>query len=241
MALNFLTLVNSVLLRFGGVKLNSSTFAGTTDPEHLLVKDAVNDAIRTINSKFHEWPFNYVAGTITMVAGTGTYSKATAAKSVDWDTFLIDANSSLSVGEKHLPYIDYDKYITHYAERDGDAGTSDYDVPDLVYRTPDNNIGVTPLPDNTYSLKYSYFAVPTTLVAYNAETTIPEEYQNVVTDGASPAMSLKRGNIEQSNAYENKFANGISNMRRILINAPVDVKSTMRQRSNSGSRMLRVG
>lgn len=240
MALTYLTLVNSVLRRFGSVPITSATFTTTLDAEHLLVKDAVNDAIRKINTQEFEWPFNYVAGTITCVAGTGSYATASASKKIDWDSVLIDASTILGVSERHLKYIDYDRYIQNFAERDGDATTGDYDTPEYVYRTPGNQIGVTPLPDQTYTIKYNYFAYSTELTAATDTTLIPDEFKHVILDGATMPLAIKRGDVEKASFLRGEFDRGISRMRTILINSEQEVKDTRVHHSPS-SRMLRVG
>ena len=88
MATTFLTLVNDTLKRLNEVQITSDDFP-TAIGFHASVKDAVNIALEEIGQEQFGFPFNHQTGSLTLVAGTSTYSAPSDMKVVDWDSFRI--------------------------------------------------------------------------------------------------------------------------------------------------------
>ena len=82
MAESFLTITNKVLARLNEVELTSSTFA-TSRGIQTQAKNAVNEAIRYINQREFNYPFNHSSQSDTLTAGVVRYSIPTTAKTVD--------------------------------------------------------------------------------------------------------------------------------------------------------------
>ena len=101
MAYTYLDLTNEVLARFNEVALTSSNFVNSRGFQ-TQCKNAVNDAINYINTREFSWPYNHATQTETLVAGTTRYTIPTNAKHVDYDTFRLVDDSSLSVEGKSL-------------------------------------------------------------------------------------------------------------------------------------------
>ena len=81
----FLNLTNKVLARLNEVQLTSSSFA-TARGIQVQAKNAVNEAVRYINQREFQYPFNHATKTETLVPGTVRYTIPTDAKTVDNNT-----------------------------------------------------------------------------------------------------------------------------------------------------------
>ena len=70
-------------------------------------------------------------------------------------------------------------------------------IPIYVFRTPDNNYGLYPYPDKAYTLKFDAYAKPTALSATTDVPTIPEQFRQVIVDGATAYGYQYRGEAQQ--------------------------------------------
>ena len=222
----YVTLVNEVLRRMNEVQLDIAG-DGFGDARNLqaLAKDAVNASVREILQISQEWPFTVTTYTQTMTVGTGVYDFPADFSKADWDTFYI---KRLSVNDpQRLPVLTYNDYIRHYRKVEDTSGDSGYAVPLHVYQTPDNKFGVTPLPDDVYEIEYRYWSFPSDMIQYNDTCVIPERFKTVVVDGAMMYMMRFRANDQSGEVHKLKFQEGIDNMRRLLLEAPLYVSSTV--------------
>jgi len=94
MAETYLTLTNKVLARLNEVELTSSTFSSARGIQ-TQVKTAINEAVRYINQREFNYPFNHATESKTLTAGVVRYSLPTSTKVVDYNTFRIVADESL--------------------------------------------------------------------------------------------------------------------------------------------------
>jgi len=235
MAYTYLDLTNEVLARFNEVALTSSNFVNSRGFQ-TQCKNAVNDAINYINTREFSWPYNHATQTETLVAGTTRYTIPTNAKHVDYDTFRLVDDSSLSVEGKSLTIIDYKDYLNKFINQEdrSDIGV----VPSHVFRTPDNNFGLYPYPDKTYSLKFEYYIYTTALSAATDVPTIPSQYRQVIVDGATAFGYQYRG---EGNEYQLNFArfeDGIKSMQTLLSNRTDYIRSTVIYKSSVGSSLV---
>lgn len=225
MATSFLTLVNDTLRRLNEVEVTSDDFTSVIG-FRAQVKDAVNASIQEISQREFEFPFNYAAGTLTLVAGTAVYSLASSFKIAEWDSFRIAADSDISADASRLKQIDYDTFIKRFYVRDGNAGASDRDTPVYVYRTLDNKAGFTPIPDLAYTVNYNYFSYSDDLSSATDTMSVPDQFKHVVIDGAMYHSYMFRDNTQQAGIAKQKFDQGIDHMRTILINRFTDLRDT---------------
>ena len=123
-----------------------------------------------------------------------------------------------------LRIIDYKEYTQKYIDQEttSDVGA----VPIYVFRTPDNNYGMYPYPDKAYELKYEYFQKPTALSAHGDVPTIPEQFRQVIVDGATAYAYQYRGEAQQYGINFARFEDGIKQMQTILLNRADYVRST---------------
>lgn len=225
MAYTYLTVCNETLRRLNEVEMTSTLFSGVKGVQ-ALVKDAINNSQRDIFSRDREWPFAYATTSQTLTAGTKEYALTSGYLSIDLDTVLIDRDDDLSVEERHLTALSYDEYIDRYMEIDEQRDSGDRDTPSFVYLTPDYKLGVSPVPDKAYVVKYTYYKVPTELSDDDDVPEVPVQYKNILIDGAVYHLYMMRDNLEQSDRSARAFEEGINQMRSILINRYIRMRDT---------------
>jgi len=98
--------------------------------------------------------------------------------------------------------------------------------------TQDTKFGVTPIPNAAYVVEYRYWKYPADLVAYDDTTLIPDRFKHVIIDGAMMYMMMFRSNEQSASLHSQKFEDGIKMMRRLVVDQPVNVSSTVIQRSS---------
>lgn len=225
MAYNYLELVNSVSRRLNETELTSSNFA-TAKGFYANIKDAVNASIRDINQYHLYWPYNHNSDEITLVAGETRYAIADEAKYVDFNTFRLKRDSDVGIGTaKKLRQVSYLEYVDRYIDQEDETDALKGGQPDYVFRTQDGYFGIVPMPDKAYTIQYEYFTYPVDLSLYDDVPTIPEPYKHVIVDGAMYYSYMFRDNMEMASISKNKFEEGMKNMRKILVNENVYVRS----------------
>ena len=123
MANSFLSYTNDVLVKLNEVKLTSTDF---TDDRGIQTqaKYAVNQAIRYINQREFNWPFNHNLASKTLTAGVVSYSLPSNTKHVDYATFRIRKSESLGNAARHLATLDYKEYIDLHIRQEDDTVTT---------------------------------------------------------------------------------------------------------------------
>ncbi|MDP7368317.1 MAG: hypothetical protein QGH83_13795 [Candidatus Pacebacteria bacterium] len=111
----YLALTNFVLARMNEVELTSANWANSRGIQ-TLAKNAVNDSIRWINQKEFNWPFNHTTKALTVTPGVADYSLPADAKVVDYNTFRLVEDSSLSVTGNNLNILTYYEYVDRFIE-----------------------------------------------------------------------------------------------------------------------------
>ena len=205
-----------------------------------IAKDAINNAIREILQDGHQFPFLKTTTTQTLTAGTGTYDLPTDTASVDWETFYLQALSSAGNTARSLPTIPFEEYVRIYKAIEENSGTGARSSPDLVYQTSEEKFGVTPLPDAAYVIEYVYYKFPADLSAFDDEMIIPDRFKYIIIDGAMVYMMRFRSNEQSAQIHQAQFQEGIKAMRRLLLDAPLFVRSSMINRPKFTSQMLRL-
>jgi len=223
MAYTYLDITNEVIARMNEVVLTAANFTAARGFQ-IQCKNAVNDAINYVNQREFGWPFTHSTQTQTLVAGQTRYTIPADSQSVDYDTFRISKDDTLGVSGITLRILDYKEYTQKYIDQEttSDVGA----VPIYVFRTPDNNYGLYPYPDKAYELKYEYFQKPTALSAHGDVPTIPEQFRQVIVDGATAYSYQYRGEAQQYGINFARFEDGIKQMQTILLNRADYVRST---------------
>ena len=123
MAETYLTLTNKVLSKLNEVELTSATFTSGRGIQ-TQVKNAINEAVRYINQREHNYPFNHSTKTQTLTAGVVRYSIPTTAKVVDYNTFRIVKDSDLAVSGGQLSILNYNDYIGKSVEQEDEISST---------------------------------------------------------------------------------------------------------------------
>lgn len=235
----FVSLTNELLRRLNEVTLDTTGDGfGTVRNVQALAKDAINNSIRNILQTGQEWPFLKTTNTQTLAAGTRQYDFPADYSSADWETFYLKKLTSVDNTPMHLPTITYSEYTQRYRHFDDTGDQTGISAPTLVYQTDEEKFGLTPIPDNSYEIEYIYYKFPASLSAFNDTGIIPDRFTHVVIDGAMMYMMRFRSNEQSAAMHQNNFENGIKSMRRVLIDEPLRIRSTVIERVNSSNQVL---
>jgi len=234
MSTTYLALTNDLLRRINEVQLTTANFA-TAKNVQAIAKDAINNSIREILQDGHQFPFLKTAQSQTLTSGTATYDFPTDMASVDWDTFYVSQLTSALNTAKPLPVVSFEEYTQKYRALDDSSGSGGYSAPNIVYQTAEEKFGVTPIPDAAYIVDYIYYKFPSDLTLQSDTTIIPDRFRYIVVDGAMVYMMRFRSNEQSAQIHNQKFQDGIKVMRRLLLDDPINVRSTVINRSKFSS------
>jgi len=210
----------------GEVVLDSTEFAGARNIQ-ALAKNAINSSIRELMHGAQEWPFALITYTQTMTAGTGTYSFPSDLSSVDWESFYLKKLTAADNTPSRLSVLTYTDHLDNYRPNEDMTGVGGRGVPIAVYQTQESKFGVTPKPDQAYEIEYKYWSFPAALVESTDVAIIPDRFNGVLLDGAMFNMLMFRSNEQGATIFKEKFDTGIRTMRRLLLDEPLYMRSTM--------------
>ena len=229
MAYTYLDVTNEVLNRFNEVELTSSGF-GNARGFQIQCKNAINDSINYIYQREFGWSFSHSLQTETLVASTTRYTISSSIYHTDFETFRIEKSDSLGNDGVTLRLLDYKEYVDKFIDQESTSNVGG--IPIFVFRTPDNNYGLYPYPDKAYTLKYDAFSKPTALSAATDAPSIPEQFRQVIVDGATAYGYQYRGEAQQYGINFSRFEEGIKQMQSLLLNRNSNyVRSTYIPRS----------
>ena len=212
--MTFLELINAVLREVNEVEL--TTLASSRGIQ-TSVKDFINKSQRDIINSEVEWPFTIVSTSFTTTASTAEYTPPAAVKTIDFDTFTVQ--ESATTDEKSLSYLSFNEYIEHYNEVDTNPNGDSEGLPRYVYFTPDEKIGLSPVPDvSTYTVRYYYYATHSDMVAATDTPAIPERFHDVIVNRARYYTHMLRSDTQFSQLALRDYEQGLNRMRVELIN-----------------------
>lgn len=223
----FLTLTNQLLRRLNEVEIAQADFASVRGVQ-ALAKDAINASIAEINNQQFEWSFNYTTGSQLLTVGTNLYDFPSDLKKVDWNSFRIQKDDTLGTNTKHLVFISKDQWEDWFKDKDLDASTDGVNIPLNVFKGDGFQFGVTPSPEQAYTVLFDYYLNFTDLSVYSDTPTIPSNYDTVIIQGAIwHFWNFKDDDTKAAKADE-KFRKLLSGMIPVLGNLPEDrMQSTM--------------
>jgi hypothetical protein len=131
-----------------------------------------------------------------------------------------DAALSPAVDGTKLDTISYDEYQENYRANDANLASSSYSKPERIYRTQKTKFGVSPPPDQAYTIQYVYNSFPSDLALNTDTTIIPPRFDHVIIEGAMVYMMRFRSNDQATNYHTQKFKEGLEFMRRVLLDPP---------------------
>ena len=221
----YISLCNQVLRRLNEVEMIDGDFASATGVQ-ALVKDAVKASVSKINQAEFEWPFNAAEETDTLVVGQEEYTWPTYFKVADYNSFQIQADTTLGIGFTTLTFIERDEYYNKYRDADHTSGSAGISAPRYIFPGHGNGFGVSPSPDKAYSLKFRYFMNYSDITVFNDVTRIPESYDTVLVDGALYHLYMFKDNMEAAQAAYGAFEKGIKDLQSLYINNYQTIRDT---------------
>jgi hypothetical protein len=222
----------------GEVTMDSTEFDGARDIQ-ALAKQAINSSVKELIHSAQEWPFTLVTGTQTLATdGTAVYSFPSSFSSVDWESFYLRQLSAANNEPRRLPVMSYPQYLNERRPNDDMSGAGGYGVTEAVYQTQDGKFGITPPADQAYVIEYKYWAFPDDMVYGTDVCIVPTRFDNVVIDGAMTYMMIYRSNEQSATIHRDRFEQGIKNMRRLLMDEPLSMRSTMIVSSSVSQRVM---
>tara|TARA_R110002012_G_scaffold20084_2_gene71545 strand:+ start:610 stop:1332 length:723 start_codon:yes stop_codon:yes gene_type:complete len=227
----FLNLTNELLRRLNEVQIEAESFSAVKNVQ-ALAKDAINSSIREILQDAQEWPFALITYEQTLTAGTGQYAFPADYSKADWDTFYVNRLTSEGNLPRKLTLLTYDQYLSSYRSVEDVNGEGGRNDPLFVYLTQESKFGVHPVPDAAYVVEYKYYKFPADLATHSDTALIPDRFKHVVIDGAMMYMMLFRSNEQSAQLHSQKFKEGIDMMRRLLLDQPVNVISSVINRAS---------
>jgi len=217
MAYDFLGLVNDVNKRLNEVELTTGNFAATTG-YYSFVKEAVNSSIRHINQEEYEWPWNHREEEVTLTAGVSKYSYPLDAKTINMNTFRIKRNATFGNSTVKLKILPYEEYLDKYVDNEYNSAASIQNTPEYIVRTPSRELILVPTPDQAYELVYEYFQLGYDLELHNDVPSLPEQYRNVIVDGAMYYVYQFRSDTQMASLSQQRYEDGIKYLRSQHIN-----------------------
>ena len=222
----YLSLTNQLLRRLNEVTIDEADFTSARGVQ-AMAKDVINASIQFINLTQFEWPFNAAQGTQVLTVGQETYSFPLNFKLVKWDSFYVENDDALATQGGPLRFISLDEYNMYRRNTDDLSGTDGIRVPRYVFPAHGGGFGVSPSPDQAYTVKYEYFRQQDPLVDYDDEPNIPTIYDETIIQGALYHFYMFRDNREQAADAEKMFKMWVGQMRTVLINNEDAVRSGM--------------
>jgi hypothetical protein len=217
MAYDFLGLVNDVNKRLNEVELTDANFADTTG-YYSFVKEAVNSSIRHVNQEEYEWPWNHREEEVTLTAGISKYPYPLDAKTLNMNTFRIKRSATHGNATVKLKILPYEEYLDKYVDNEYNSAASIQNVPEFIVRTPSRELILVPTPDKAYELVYEYFQLGYDLELHNDVPTLPEQYRNVIVDGAMYYVYQFRSDTQMASLSQQRYEDGIKYLRSQHIN-----------------------
>ena len=119
----YLVLTNKVLARLNEVQLTSSTWSAARGIQ-VQAQHAVNEAVRYINQREFNYPFNHATASQTLTPGVTRYDIPSSTKTVDYNTVRLVKDSDLGTSGGQLGVLNYNDYLNNYITQEDDVSTT---------------------------------------------------------------------------------------------------------------------
>ena len=100
---------------------------------------------------------------------------------LDVDYVRISRND---IAPRKLSYLSYDQFLQNRKPVDDVNNSSQYDIPQYIYRIPSYTaFGVSPIPNtNEYAINYDYYTTHTDLSAHGDTMSLPDRFASLIVD-----------------------------------------------------------
>ena len=216
MASTFMDLTNKILRRVNDVEITESDFVSAKGIQG-AAKDYIQDIVKEINSSRIDWPFNAVEHTQVLQVGVEEYAWPLYFTAADWNSFQIQKDDVLNINHKQLKPISREEWYDYFRDTDYDSEDDGKNIPSFVFPSHGQGFGVTPSPNEEYTLKYRYYKTPASLVNFDDEVTIYDKFDYVILAGAMYYMNLFKENAEAADRMNAKYKEGLRDMMNALL------------------------
>lgn len=224
MPTQFLDLTNKLLRRLNEVTIDQSDFMSARGVQ-AMAKDAINAAVQQISQYEPQWPFTAMSGTQILTAGTEEYDWPTDLKMVNWRSFFIQKDDTIGNGGTPLLFISRDLWYKKFKVSDQQVGTDGRSIPQYVFEKHGYGFGVTPSPNEAYTVEFDYYKIQPVLSAYSDLSLIPTSFDEVIIQGSLYHFYMFRDNSQQAQQAEDRFKANLQHMRTVLINKENRIRS----------------
>lgn len=218
--MTFLDYVNAVLAEVNEVALSPQQL-NTARGLHLHVKNSVNRAyLDIINTPEAKWP--WLQKSDSQPQGSVLSGERSIPTVLGQEWYMIPVTD---------PYKDVVDWENIYLLNDegnkldlvGLSWPEYQDLPDLIEGEPrfvvqsadGKSLGIVPVPqDKTYTIKFRVWERPSRFKNFSDVVPIPEQFSNVLIDGATHYVWRFRENLDQANFSFQKFERGVKDMKR---------------------------
>lgn len=218
----YMELTNRLLRRLNEVEITESDFLSIRGIQ-ATAKDCILDTVRTINTKKIDWPFNAVEHTQVLIQGTEEYAWPANFTAADWNSFQIQKDDTLNINHKTLAAISREQWYKNLRDRDYDSELVGKSEPEYVFPSHGNGFGLSPSPNQAYTLKYRYYRNPDDVYAFDDQVTIPNKFDYVITVGALYHLNLFKENPDGAVMMEKAFDDGLRNMSNVFLPNTMEV------------------
>lgn len=212
----FLGLVNDVIGRLNEVPLTENNFL-TAGGHYPQIKESVNSALGDIYQDAFEWPFTHETVSLVLTPYQHRYSYPIASKSINMDSFRIQANATLNTQARKLEVLDYEVYLAKFSAVE-DYPERYHGIPAYVSRTPGGEFLLYPSPTAAYTLRYEHYTIPEDLSDPLDVPLVPPQFRRTIVTGAMQYVYLFRGDGESAMLMAQKFQEGIKTARKLYQN-----------------------
>lgn len=218
----YLDLTNKLLRRLNEVELTQANFVSSRGV-HATCRDAIADSVSAINAFCFEWPFNAYEHSQNLIPGVNEYGWPVGYKVADWNTFQIRDRDGRY---KTLKKINRDQWYEKYRDLDYSSRPDGRGEPSFVFDSHGRGFGVTCAPDYSFPITFRYYIHPQRMVASSDTTTIPEEWDWVILQGALYHGSLFKESEGSADRAKADFEKSLASMRTLLVNKEEDMVSS---------------
>jgi hypothetical protein len=152
---------------------------------------------------------NYGEGNI--LDTTFTASATTSYVYVESDSVQLDVDyirvSRSDITPSKLTYISYDDYLQRFKEQDSTNSSSQYGVPQYIWRKPDyGSFGVSPIPgEGEYTISYEYYTTHTDLDAHGDTMGLPDRFSPLIIDRSKYYVYMLRSDPQHAQLADRDY------------------------------------
>ena len=149
---------------------------------------------------------NVLDTTFTATATTTyvTINNPSTATNMDVDYVRV---SRSDINTRKLNYISYDDYLQRFKEQDDTNNSSQYGVPQYIWRKPDySSFGVSPRPnEGEYTISYEYYTTHTDLSAHGDTMGLPDRFSPLIVDRAKYYVYMLRSDSQHAQLADRDY------------------------------------